>query len=55
MKKIILFSFFMMSFASLTSCTADAIEDTVANQTVSDDDSGGGTGGQTGVPKPPKP
>lgn len=42
----------MMSCVSLTSCTADAIEDTVANQTVSAD---GGTGGQTGILNPPPP
>jgi hypothetical protein len=53
MKKIILFSFFMMSCVSLTSCTVDAIEDTTANQTVNAD---GDTGGQTGpLTPPPRP
>lgn len=41
----------MMSCVSLTSCTVDAIEDKVANQTVSAD---GDTGGQTGPLTPPK-
>jgi hypothetical protein len=52
MKKIILFSLLMMSCVSLTSCTADAIEDKVANQTVSAD---GNTGGQTSPLTPPTP
>ena len=52
MKKIILFSFFMMSCLSLTSCTAEAIEEKVANQTVNAD---GDTGGQTSPLTPPTP
>ena len=52
MKKIILFSFFMMLCVSLTSCTAEAIEEKVANQTVSAD---GDTGGQTSPLTPPTP
>jgi predicted small lipoprotein YifL len=52
MKNIFLFSMIIMSFLSLTSCTPDEIEDTIANQTVSAD---GGTGGQTGPLTPPPP
>lgn len=52
MKKIILFSFFILSSISLTSCTAEAIEEKVANQTVNAD---GDTGGQTSPLTPPTP
>lgn len=50
MKKIILFSFFILSSAMMTSCTADAIADTAPTQNIHTDD----TGGQ-GIPPPPKP
>lgn len=50
MKKIILFSFFILSSAMMTSCTADSITDTTPVQNIHADD----TGGQ-GIPPPPKP
>lgn len=51
MKKIILFSFFIISVASLTSCTADPIAKTTTGQTVQADD----TGGQSGTINPTRP
>jgi hypothetical protein len=52
MKKIFLFSFFMLSSIAMTSCTTDPVEDnTVQANTV---DTGGQTGGLT-PPPPPKP
>lgn len=50
MKKVILFSFFIIASALMTSCTADAIADTPQTQNSNADD----TGGQ-GIPPPPKP
>lgn len=51
MKKIILYSFFVVSLASLTSCTADPIATTSTGQTVHADD----TGGQSGTINPTRP
>jgi hypothetical protein len=52
MKNILLFSLIILSCISLTSCTADAIEDHIPNQAVTAD---GDTGGQTGPLTPPPP
>lgn len=51
MKKVILFSFFILSSAMMTSCTADSIADTAPAQNINADD----TGGQQGIPPPPPP
>lgn len=51
MKKIILFSFFIVSSALLNSCTADSVPANGTNQTVQADD----TGGQGGQINPPRP
>ena len=52
MKKLLLFSFFIISSAAMTSCTADAIPENVpAHVTQADGD----TGGQNGQTIPPKP
>lgn len=52
MKKVIIFSFFILSSALMTSCTADAVTDTAAAPAVHADNE---TGGQTGPTNPPKP
>ena len=52
MKKILLFSLFILSSIAMTSCTADSISDSVPSQTVHADES---IGGQNGQPTPPKP
>lgn len=49
MKKILLFSFFILSSAAMTSCTTDELN--VPQNQMADDD----TGGQHGVPTPPPP
>lgn len=49
MKKILLFSLFLVASAAMTSCTADENVEPVQNQ-VADD-----TGGQHGIPPPPPP
>lgn len=50
MKKIVLFSLFLIASAAMTSCTADENSEAVQNQ-VADD-----TGGQNGtIPPPPPP
>lgn len=50
MKKLILFSFFMLSSLAMTSCTVDSISD---NATVEAKDTGGQGGGLTPPPPPP--
>ncbi|RKS00585.1 hypothetical protein [Flavobacterium sp. 102] len=49
MKKILLFSFFILSSIAMTSCTADEMQVPTQNQTADD------TGGQHGIPTPPPP
>ncbi len=51
MKKLILFSFFIVTSVFLTSCTADSIPSNGTNQTVNAEDTGG-QGGSTSNPKP---
>ncbi|UPT69897.1 MAG: hypothetical protein M0D53_12240 [Flavobacterium sp. JAD_PAG50586_2] len=51
MKKIILLSFFIVSSAVMTSCTADSIADATPSTTINADD----PGGQQGIPPPPPP
>lgn len=52
MKRLILFSFFIVSSSVMTSCTADAIpENAPAHVTHAD----GETGGQNGQTIPPRP
>ena len=49
MKKILLFSFFILSSMAMTSCTADEMQAPAQNQVAED------TGGQQGIPVPPPP
>jgi hypothetical protein len=51
MKKIILFSFFVLSSVMMTSCTADSIADAPSTQNINVKD----TGGQQSIPPPPPP
>jgi hypothetical protein len=52
MKKVIILSFFILSSALMTSCTADSVADAApAPHVVAD----GETGGQTGPTNPPRP
>jgi hypothetical protein len=51
MKKVFLFSFFIVASAFLTSCTADSVPSNNTNQTVNAEDTGG-QGGNTSNPKP---
>ncbi|MGV9003265.1 hypothetical protein [Flavobacterium sp.] len=51
MKKLLLFSFFISTITAVTSCTADAVTNTVPSQTINADD----TGGQSGLLTPPPP
>lgn len=52
MKKLIIFSLFVVSSASMTSCTTDSIADSVPSQTIQLGD----TGGQNNpLPPPPPP
>ncbi|UPT71055.1 MAG: hypothetical protein M0D53_01160 [Flavobacterium sp. JAD_PAG50586_2] len=50
MKKLIILSFFIVSSAVMTSCTADSIADTTPSTTINADDPGG-----QGIPPPPPP
>lgn len=50
MKKILLFSVFMLAATTFTSCTADSITDNMPAQTQAGD-----TGGQSGQLTPPPP
>lgn len=51
MKKVFLFSFFIVASAFLTSCTADSVPSNNTNQTVNAEDTGG-QGQQVPNPKP---
>jgi hypothetical protein len=51
MKKILLFSFFILSSVAMTSCTADSIADSAPAPHLVNADGGG----QTGPTIPPKP
>jgi len=53
MKKLFIFSFFVLSSFAATSCTTDPIVDQNATE-INADDTGGQTGGLT-PPPPPKP
>jgi len=53
MKKIVLFSFFIISSAAMTSCTADSVADNTPAPHVIQAD--GETGGQSGQTNPPRP
>ncbi|MGL2965868.1 hypothetical protein [Flavobacterium sp. XGLA_31] len=53
MKKVIIFSFFILSSVMMTSCTTDSVADAAApSQNVHADNE---TGGQTGPTNPPRP
>ncbi len=52
MKKIVLFSFFILAIASMTSCTADNLPETKEANLA--DGIGGGNNGQLPPPPPPK-
>jgi hypothetical protein len=52
MKKLIILSFVIISSATMTSCTADAIPENVPTHVTQAD---GETGGQNGQTIPPKP
>ncbi|MGL2963873.1 hypothetical protein ACSVH2_08665 [Flavobacterium sp. RSB2_4_14] len=53
MKKLVIFSFFILSSIAMTSCTVDSISDNVPTQA---EDTGGQGGGITPPPPPtPKP
>jgi hypothetical protein len=50
MKKIMLFSFFVLSSAMMTAFTADSISDIATTQNINTNDTGG-----KGIPPAPKP
>ncbi|MBF6642161.1 hypothetical protein IVB69_11770 [Flavobacterium sp. J49] len=54
MKKILLFSFFIVSSLGMTSCTTDSVAETAPELTTTADDTGGQSGGLL-PPPPPKP